>query len=549
MNSELFDNSIKTRESATGALPALEHEVIFHSAPVGICHMRGRTFIRCNRRLEELFGYAPGALDNQSVRLLYPSDEMFHHIGKEYGHFFERNLYYKDERPMLRRDGTLLWCIVTGKALDPSNPCLGTIWVVQDISEHKRIENELKGSIEKLELMVQQRTLELHKQVNNLKQEVATRKNAEELANENQQKYQKLFHMLPIGISITNGQGSIREANHVFTELVGSTGSVPTSWRQLSRRFSFHDGTDIPKERFPWLINDYQRASINNVEVGMREKKSGKLCWLSVSTSLLSIKDQSLVVAAFTDITYRKRIEELERLRYAELTRLDRINSMAGMATALAHQMGQPLVSALNYLHGCRLRLDRVAGIDEEIGSSIGLAIKHLEQAGEILLHVRNFVSKHQPEKVPEDIADVIADTLSFLNFEIHRNGVMIELALTPDLPPVPMCKVEIQQVLFNLMKNGMEAMVNLPQGQRVLIIGSEIAGEGRVVRVFVQDHGGGVEKGHAKRVFEPYFSTKPDGMGVGLTICRSIIESHGGELSFSKIGKQGSRFQFTLPM
>jgi len=547
MNSKSLDDRIKTRKSPIGD-PAIEHEFIFHSAPIGICCVRERTFIRCNRRLEELFGYGPGELQNKSLRLLYPSEEMFRYIGEKYGHFFEKNLYYKDERPMIRRDGTMLWCLVTGKPLDPSNLRLGTIWVVQDISEHKRVEEELKGNVEKLELMVQQRTIELCKQVNNLNQEVATRKRAEEVANESQQKYHKLFHMLPIGISISDGEGRILEANHVFAKLVGCTGSTPTGWRQLPRRFSFQDGTDIPKEKFPGLIRDYQRGSIDNVEVGIREKRSGKLRWVSVNSSLWSIQNQQLVVVAFTDITYRKHIEEIERLRQAELTRLDRINSMAQMAMTLAHQMGQPLVSALNYLHGCRLRLDRVVGVDEEIGNSIGLAIKHLEQAGEILVRVRNFVCKHQPEKVPEDIAEVIRDTLSLLTFEFHRHSVAIDLALTPNLPPVPMCKVEIQQVLFNLMKNGMEAMSHLPELERVLIVGSKIAGEGRTLKVFVQDHGGGVEKGHAKRIFDPYFSTKPDGMGVGLTICRSIVESHGGKLFFSKVGKQGSKFQFTLP-
>lgn len=528
--------------------PAVGYEAIFRNTPVAICHLRNRTFIRCNTRFEELFGYRRGELDNKSVRLLYPSEDSFATIGDKFGHFFERHNTFKDERPIIRKDGTLVWCIVNGTLLNPSNPRLGGIWVVQDISDHKRLEDELKANVEKLEILVHQRTVELRRHVNSLVQEVATRKMAEDVANENREKYQTLFHMLPIGISITDGEGRILEANCQFAEMVGAKRSPPMTWQQLPRRFFLHDGTDIPRERLPWQICNYQGESISHLEIGMRDEKSRKVRWLSVSSSLIERKDQQMVVAAFTDITYRKRIEELERLRHAELTRLGRINSMSEMGAALAHQMGQPLVSAVNYLNGCRLRLEHVDGV-EEISQSVGLALEYLGQAGDILRHVKDFVCKHKPEKIPEDINEVIKDALSFLNFEVHRHQVTVQLQLPPNPPLVPLCKVEIQQVLFNLMKNGMEAMTSLPAEARVLLIGTEVVGEGRSIKVFVQDHGTGVEKQAAKRVFEPYFSTKQDGMGVGLTICRSIVESHGGELSFSKIGKRGSRFQFTLPM
>lgn len=527
----------------------MDHEVIFQNAPVGICSIRERVFLRCNKRFEELFGYKKGELENKSLRLLYPTEELFKYIGETYGHFFEKHSFYTDERPLVRKDGKLIWCILTGKVLDPSNPKLGAIWAVQDISEHKRLEDGLRASVEKLELMVQQRTLELRKHISDLNLEVATRKKAEDLANESQQKYQNLFHMLPIGISVTDAKGRILESNRVFDESVqGSGASSATNWRKFPVEFSWHDGTRIPQAHFPWILNGHQKDSVRNIEVGMRKKGSGKWSWMNVSCSSLSLKNQPMVVTAFSDITYRKRIEQLERLRYAETTRLGRINSMAEMATALAHQMGQPLIAALNYLHGCRLRLERKADIDE-IAGSVGLAIKYLEQAGEILRRVRDFVCKHDPDKQPEDINEVIRDTLSFLDFEIRRHKVSVKLDLAKNLPPVPLCKVEIQQVLFNLLKNGMEAMASLPEPERVLVVGNEMGSEGRELTVFVRDHGKGVEPEDVKRVFDPMFSTKPEGMGVGLTICRCIVESHGGQLFFSRNRKRGSKFTFTLPM
>ena len=269
---------------------------------------------------------------------------------------------------------------------------------------------------------------------------------------------------------------------------------------------------------------------------------------VSTNTSLLQLKGQRIVVVVATDITYRKRIEELERLRYAELTRLARINSMADMATTIAHQLGQPLVSSLNYLNGCRIRLQQGRSVDE-IAHSIDLSIDCLEQAGEVLRQVRDFVCQHTPEKTPEDINQIIWDSVQLLEFKSRRHKVDIRLELNETLALVPLNKLEIQQVLFNLLKNGMEAMASLPEDQRVLTVGNRISRDGTELRVFVIDRGSGIGSDYAKRLFDPLFTTKPDGIGMGLTICRCIIESHGGKLCFSKMEKQGSKFQFSLPM
>lgn len=527
---------------------AVGYEAIFRNTPLAICHLRNRKFVRCNTRFEELFGYGRGELDNKSVRLLYPTHESFKTVGEKYGHFFEREGTFKDERPIVRKDGSIVWCIVTGSLLAPSSPRFGSIWVVQDISEHKRIEDGLKANVEKLEILVDQRTHELHKHVITLEREVATRKLAEDAANENREKYEKLFHMLPIGISITDHDGMILEANRQFAEMLDVRENAPENWKALPQRFYLSDGTSLEKNRLPWMIQELQRNLLRNIEIGVRDGENRKARWLSVSSSLLVLKDKKMVVAAFTDITYRKRIENLERLRHAELTRLGRIDAMAGMAAALAHQMGQPLVSAVNYLHGCRLRLEHIEGT-AEISRSLGLAVTQLDQAGEILRHVKDFVCKHKPEKIPENINQVIENALSFLGFEILRHNITVKLKLLPDLPLIPLCKIEIQQVLFNLIKNGIEAMLEMDPDLRILTIGNEVSLEGRSMKVFVEDHGVGLGKRSAKHVFEPYFTTKPDGTGIGLAICRSIIDSHGGELSFCEGSGQGSRFQFTLPM
>lgn len=533
--------------------PMLEQEingVIFRNAPVGICYVRNRILVRCNRRFEELFGYGERELDDQSVRTLYPDEATYKSIWERDRNYFKanKNSFYVAERPMVCKSGALIWCIISGKALDAENPNRGAIWVLQDISDHKHLEEQLKAYVERLEIVVAERTTELTQRVHELDLEVATRKRAEQLANESQEKYRMLFHLLPIGISINTQDGTIVEANQVFNEMVGEVNTSPKNWTEIASDFFSSDGIEIPRKNLPWLVKDHRREHVRNLEVGMRLKKGGKRRWLSVSSADLSLQDQQALVAAFSDITYRKKIEELERLRHAELTRLARIDSTAEMGAALAHQMGQPLVSALNYLNGCRLRLANVDGADE-INQSVGLAINHLEQAGQVLRRVRDFVSRHTPEKTLADVNELVRDAISFLHFDLRRNNVTLKEYLTPGIPLIPLCKIEIFQVLFNLLKNGMEAVCDLPERNRILAVRTEFANDGREVSVAIQDHGEGIEKGVAKKVFEPYFSTKPNGMGIGLTICRSIIESHDGELTYSRAGKKGSIFQFTLPI
>jgi PAS domain S-box-containing protein len=525
-----------------------DYQDLYSDAPVGLCVLKNRTFVQCNRQFEEIFGYGHGELTGRSVLVLYPSKAMFDHIGAKYGHFFEREDFYRDERPMTRKDGSLMWCMITGKAVDSANPRQGQAWVVQDLSGHKRTEESLKENVEKLELMVRQRTIELRRHINNLNIEVATRKAAEKNAHELQHKFQSVFRITPVGISLTDADGNILEANDVFRETIGGGGVGGRNWTHIGARFWLADGTQLPAGRVPWLIAGMAQGALNSVEVGMRKKRRGKRRWLNVSSSQLMLKGSPVILTVFTDITYRKHIEELERLRYAELTRLGRINSMAEMSATLAHQLGQPLVSALNYLHGCRLRLQHIDGT-AEISGSVMRSIEHLEQAGEILRRVRDFVCRHQPDKAPEALNGIIQDTISFLDFEFRREGVAVDLCLAPDLPPVPLCKIEIQQVLFNLLKNGIEAMSGLPAQERRLLVGSRLCPDGREVAVFVEDRGRATVRGRTSKLFQPLYTTKPDGIGIGLTICRCVVESHGGKLLFVRSGRTGSRLEFTLPL
>ena len=164
--------------SATGSAAdqsLLEYQIIFENAIVGICSMRNRILLRCNRRMEQIFGFGPGELDQQPVRILYPNKEAYERIDKVYANFPRHNQYVHEPQ-LVRKDGRLIWCIVSGRLLDPREPAAGSIWVVQDITERRITENALRQANKRLEMRVEQRTTNLRRTNQALKVEVQRRK-------------------------------------------------------------------------------------------------------------------------------------------------------------------------------------------------------------------------------------------------------------------------------------------------------------------------------------------------------------------------------------
>jgi C4-dicarboxylate-specific signal transduction histidine kinase len=251
-------------------------------------------------------------------------------------------------------------------------------------------------------------------------------------------------------------------------------------------------------------------------------------------------------MVAYSDITEQKRIEEAERQHRSELARVSRLNTMGEMAAALAHELGQPLSATLNYLHGCQLRLSMGEWEPELLGSAISQAIHHAERSGKIIQRVRQFVRRHDPESVATDINAQIDQVMGFLELELRESQGAIQLGREPNLPLVQTDPLEIQQVLINLVKNALEATLELPQERRIVEITSE--SKAGSVAVAVVDRGPGIAKKDLTQIFDAFYSTKRNGLGLGLAVCRSIIESHGGRLSVFRNVFGGATFRFTLP-
>jgi PAS domain S-box-containing protein len=249
------------------------------------------------------------------------------------------------------------------------------------------------------------------------------------------------------------------------------------------------------------------------------------------------------------DITARKQAEEDARLRQAELAHVMRISDVDEMATGLAHELNQPLTAVVNFAQGAlrRLRTNAAgAALNPGILEAIEGAAAQAHRAGEIVRRLAKFVQKRQPQQTIFGINDAIDDVLELSAAEARDYEAVIQTDLDLENPCVSADNIQVQQVVLNLVRNGLEAMMGNKPGNRVLTIRTWRAGQ--TVHVSVADRGTGVSAGALKNLFQPFYTTKPHGMGLGLSISRTIIDAHGGRLWAANEPEGGAVFQFTLP-
>ncbi|MGQ0502148.1 MAG: PAS domain-containing sensor histidine kinase [Panacagrimonas sp.] len=538
---------LSTTRDLRGALAELQ--IIFDNVFIGICYTRDRVIVRCNQRFEQMFGYGPGQLTGESMLRLYPSREEYERLGRLGYKHLETHDSYTDERLMRRIDGELFWCQVSGKLLDREQATREGIWLFQDISDSKRAAEAQQRASERLESRVQERTADLRRAYEALREEMAIRRKVEEELRASQEKYRALFESFPIGISITDESGQIIEINRKLARI----SSLPTVARitselelsSINAMLIHPNGAAMKLDELPSFRAIADQKVIPDVDLGVRYA-NGRIRWFRVTAAPIPVKGYGAMVA-YTETTERHRMEERERVQQAELARVSRLNTMGEMAAALAHELGQPLASALNYLHGCRLRLSDGDFDRELFDSAISQAIYQAEQAGGIVRHIRQFVRKHEPETAPVEINSLIEQMLAFLDFERRQSQTTLHLDAAPNLPPVWVDPLEIKQVLVNLFKNAVEAMVDLPPENRIIDV--ETRQRGDRVEVSVSDRGPGIGKTKLTQIFNPFYTTKPKGIGLGLAVCRSIVESHGGRLTVTRNVHGGAHFAFTLPI
>jgi C4-dicarboxylate-specific signal transduction histidine kinase len=259
-------------------------------------------------------------------------------------------------------------------------------------------------------------------------------------------------------------------------------------------------------------------------------------------------------VAYVLDLTERKRVEaeareSEQRYREAqlELAHVTRVTTLGELTASIAHEVSQPLAAVVANAQACLRWLDRVTPDLDGARHSVEWIMDDGNRASEVIRRVRALAKKTDIEKVALDVNDVVRETILLVQRELISHQVLLRMELAPTLPMILGDRVQLQQVIINLVMNGIESMQSVTDRPRELVVRS-CQDETQQVLVSVADCGVGISAENADRLFTAFFTTKSSGMGMGLSICRSIIDAHGGRLWATTCEPRGALFQFTIP-
>ena len=287
-------------------------------------------------------------------------------------------------------------------------------------------------------------------------------------------------------------------------------------------------------------------ASIGDEYAGEIHDAAAHRWYLVRSRPLRWIDGRVVTLRLVSDITEEKRVRELMERHRDALHRSSRLVALGEFASAIAHEINQPLTAIATYNNTCLRLLESGRGDPQELLPAMQKCREQAKRAGAIIQRLRELLRQPEPALGAQDLNAVAQAALQAAEAEALEAGVALEPVLAAQLPPVRADALLIEQVLLNLIRNAVEAVQGLAPARRRVILASQANPDGSVT-LSVSDLGGGVAEGIRERLFDPFVTDKPGGLGLGLSICRSVIESHGGSIA-SESGATGARFAFTLP-
>ncbi|HEY8553614.1 MAG TPA: PAS domain S-box protein, partial [Burkholderiales bacterium] len=283
------------------------------------------------------------------------------------------------------------------------------------------------------------------------------------------------------------------------------------------------------------------------VEVRFRRKNGERFDALIYEAPLIDAQGRHTGwMGSVLDITARKRAEELYRQQQEKFQFTARLVTLGEMASMLAHELNQPLSAISSYTTGTLNVLEQSPGAQPEVIETLRKVVAQAQRAGQVIRRVHEFARRREPRLEPCALPPIIEDTVGLIDPIARSRAVRLRVDVAPDLPSACVDRVMIEQVLLNLIRNGIDAMAQTPEEARLLAVAAAAWEQG--VRLSVADRGSGITPDVAARMYEPFFSTKEDGMGMGLSICRSIAELHRGRLWFEAGAGGGTVFHLWLP-
>jgi two-component system, LuxR family, sensor kinase FixL len=413
---------------------------------------------------------------------------------------------------------------------------------MSEILRRRQAERRLAELNAELEQHVRQRTEQLHGTMRRLEREVQEHQQAIEDMRESERRLQDVLDHAMAAIYLRDTEGRYVIVNRYWQQLAGLRAEDVVG-KTLEEIMSA-DTVEALQAHNRLVLESLQAMQF---EESIRQA-DGIHTWVSVKFPQFDRDGRAVGVWGIsTDITERKRAEEQARRHQAELAHVLRLGTIDQMAAGFAHEIHQPLGAVANYGQGAVHRIRAGSVQPGELLPIIEAMVHEALRAGEIIRRVRELVRKEPSEQLPFDVNALVRESVQVIDSETRNLGVEIRLALAPDLPPLVCNGVQVEQVIVNLLRNALEAMPANARGVGRVTVTSGLAGP-RVVEVSVCDNGVGLPEPSID-VFAPFQSTKARGLGMGLSISRSIVEAHHGTIRAVRNPGGGSTFAFTLPV
>ncbi len=428
------------------------------------------------------------------------------------------------------------WYFVNVGPIKEDEKIVGLIFIATDVSERKHAQ-------QLLETRVAQRTEELKQKNQELNQEITVRKQIENALRENERRYRTLAAMSPVGIFLNSANGECIYANERCEQLCG----VPFEKLKSFEWVKFLHPDDRNQVLISW------REAVNNKMPYKAEYRylhpDNTVCWVLCETTPELDEHNNLHghVGTLTDITKLRQIQAQVQQHQQELAHFSRITTIAEMASGFAHELNQPLTAIVHYVGGCLTRL-KTSNITDDIITTMQQVAVLAERAGEIIHRLKNFLRNGDTQMQPMQVNTIIEETVALLEPEIIKLQINLSLKLTDNLPLVFVDRIHIIQAILNIAHNAIETMSTLPTKQRSLIIKTQLNPNNKIA-ISIRDNGPGIAANVIDKIFNPFFSTKENGMGMGLSISRRIIETHKGNIVFTNHSQNGCEFMLTLPI
>ena len=502
-------NENRDRQKAEEALRASEERwrSLFENVPVGVALTGpdGR-YVAANPAFQRMIGYSEAELCNRSPAAITHEDDRAATEAIITARAAGDPATHRVEKRYQRSDGGVIWAEVSSFLVPVAGSTPLFAGVAVDLTERKRAEEELRRSEASLT------------------------------------EAQRISHTGNWRWNVVTGQ-LVWSAEHLRIFGFDPKGPPP-SHATFTERIHPDDRPLLEQA----LARAVREGSIFDLEYRITLPDGSVRRLQSLGQPDITEAGEREFVGTVMDITERRRAEEALSNAQAELARVARLTTMGELVASIAHEINQPLAAVATDADACLRWLNRGQPDLDEARDAVTRILRGAHQAGNVIRGLRALARKSGPELAKLDINDAIQEVLALVRSELQRQGVVLHTDLTVGERPVFGDRVQLQQVLLNLIINGMEAMSTVTERTRELTVSSVLAEPGSVL-VAVEDTGTGLDEAIAKRIFEPFFTTKSDGLGMGLSICRSIVEAHGGNLWVSPRPLHGTVFRFTVPV